>query len=156
MFASTQEIADRFTEEEIVFRVLESEESSRICADAIVDYASFSVHFISADDESDVSVRVPHFVRFKEKEMRSVLHVANAMNNKYRFFKFSVNRQSEAVTIEYDFPEQESNIGECAVEIFRRILMVAEESYPEFMRAIWKETHEEPDFGRIVFHDIEV
>lgn len=156
MFASTQEIADRFREEEIVFRILESEETCRICADAIVDYASFSVHFISSDDENDVSVRVPHFVRFKDKELRSVLHVANAMSSKYRYFKFSVNREAEAVTIEYDFPEQESNISECAVEIFRRILIVAEESYPEFMRAIWKEEHDEPDFGHIVFHDIEV
>ena len=105
MFAAIEAIADKFTEEGIIFRVVESEESCRIIADAVVDYAAFSVHFIASDDANDVSVRIPHFVRFKDKERRDVLKTANAMNNKFRFCKFSVNTEAEAVTIEYDFPE---------------------------------------------------
>jgi hypothetical protein len=61
MFSATAEIADKFTEENIIFRVMESEENCRIIADAIVDYAALSVHFISSDDSNDVSVRIPHF-----------------------------------------------------------------------------------------------
>ena len=156
MFAATAAIADKFTEENIIFRVMESEESCRIIADAVVDYAALSVHFISSDDENDVSVRIPHFVRFKDKERRDVLRVANEMNNKFRFCKFSVNLETEAVTLEYDFPEQDDNVAEGAVEIFRRMLQIAEEAFPEFMKAIWGKQHEEPDFGKIVFHDFEV
>ena len=156
MFAATAAIADRFTEEEIIFRVMESEESSRIIADAIVEYASLSVHFISSDDENDVSVRIPHFVRFTDKEQRDVLRVANDMNNKFRFSKFSVSLEAKAVTMEYDFPEGDDSIADGAVEIFRRMLQIAEEAYPEFMKAIWGKEHEVPDLGNIVFHDFEV
>ena len=156
MFSATSAIAEKFTEEKIIFRVIESEENSRVIADAIVDYASVSVHFISSDDANDVSVRIPHFVRFKDKERRAVLRTANEMNNKFRFCKFSVSAEAEAVTLEYDFPEGETNIAEGAVEIFRRMLQIAEESYPSFMKAVWATEHEEPDLGRIVFHDFEV
>ncbi len=156
MFSATAEIADKFTEENIIFRVMESEENCRIIADAIVDYAALSVHFISSDDSNDVSVRIPHFVRFKDKERRDVLRVANEMNNKFRFCKFSVNLEAEAVTLEYDFPEGDSGVADGAVEIFRRMLQIAEEAYPDFMKAIWATKHEEPNLGKIVFHDVEV
>lgn len=157
MFAATAAIADKFTEENIIFRVVESEENSRVIADAVVDYAAPTVHFISSDDENDVSVRIPHFVRFKDKERRAVLRVANDMNNKFRFCKFSVNLEAEAVTLEYDFPEGDDNVAEGSVEIFRRMLQIAEEAYPEFMKAIWGQAHEEePNLGNIVFHDFEV
>ena len=156
MFSATAEIADKFTEENIIFRVMESEENCRIIADAIVDYAALSVHFISSDDSNDVSVRIPHFVRFKDKERRDVLRVANEMNNKFRFCKFSVNLEAEAVTLEYDFPEGDSGVADGAVEIFRRMLQIAEEAYPDFMKAIWATKHEEPNLGKIVVHDFEV
>ena len=156
MFAATAEIADKFTEEKIIFRVVESEDNCRIIADAIVDYAAFAVHFISSDDSNDVSVRIPHYVRFKDAERRDVLRVANDMNNKYRFAKFSVNDEAGAVTIEYDFPENDDGIAEGAVEIFHRLLQIAEDAYPAFMKAIWGKTHEDPDLGKIVFHDFEV
>ena len=156
MFAATAEIADKFTEKEIVFRVMESEDSCRIIAEAIVDYAAFSVHFISSDDSNDVSVRIPHFVRFKDAERRDVLHVANEMNAKFRYAKFAVNAEVGAVTIEYDFPEGDDGFADGAAEIFYRLLQIAEEAYPYFMRAIWGKTHEAPDLGKIVFHDFEV
>ena len=156
MFAATAAIADKFTEEEIIFRVMESEENCRIIADAVVDYAAVSVHFISSDDENDVSVRIPHYVRFTDKERRDVLRVANDMNNKFRFCKFSVNLEAKAVTLEYDFPECEESVAEGAVEIFRRMLQIAEEAYPDFMKAIWGTNHEEQNLGNIVFHDFEV
>lgn len=156
MFAATNEIADRFTEEEILFRVVETEENSRVIADAVVNYACFSVHFISADDANDVSVRIPHYVRFTDRERNAVLKVANEMNNKFRFCKFAVNPDAEAVTVEYDFPEENENLAEGAVEIFHRMLQIAQEAYPDFMRAIWATEHESQDLGRIVFHDFEV
>ena len=68
MFAAIEAIADKFTEEDIIFRIVEGEENCRIIADAVVDYAALSVHFLATDDANDVSVRIPHFVRFKDKE----------------------------------------------------------------------------------------
>lgn len=155
MFPAAEEIIARFEEKDIRFRVQESEEATRIIADVIVDYTAFSVVYISDNDDNDVAVRVPHFVRFLDKERADVLRVSNEMNGKYRFCKFSLNDSVGSVTIEYDFPSHTENIGEAAVEIFQRVMQIAEEAFPVYMRAVWapKET---VSYGNIVFHDYEV
>lgn len=155
MFPATEELMQAFEDEKLVFHVQESEESSRLTANAIVDYTSFTAHFISSDDRNDVSVRVPHFVRFKEKDVPEMLRVANLMNERFRFCKFVVNPESEAITLEYDFPENTEQIGQAGVELFRRLMQIAEEAYPEFMKAIWNRPPE-VSLGNIQFHDFTV
>lgn len=156
MYPVIEDIAEYFTEKQIVFHIQENENSSRIAAAVVVDYTTFTIYFIANDDSNDISVRVPHFVRFKPQNQRDMLRIANRMNDKYRFVKFTVNDESEAITIEYDFAEKTENIGEAAEEMFRRIMQIAEESYPEFMRAIWGKPEPPQNIGNIVFHDFEV
>ena len=160
MFPATEEIAEFFEEKDVHFSISETEESSRVVASVVVDYAAFTVYFISSDETNDVSVRVPHYVRFKEQNRRDMLRIANRMNDKYRFVKFTVNDDAESITIEYDFAEKTENIGPAAEELFRRLMQIAEEAYPEFMRAIWgaKDEPASPPqaLGNIVFHDFEV
>lgn len=155
MFPAAEEIVERFEEKDIRFRVQEYEDSTRIFADVLVDYTSFSVVFIVESEDNDVAVRVPHFVRFLEKDHGAVLRVSNDMNEKYRFCKFTVNDHLSAVAIEYDFPDHTGNIGDAAVEIFQRVMQIAEEAFPVYMRAIW-EKKAEPALGQIVFHDFQV
>lgn len=155
MNPAAEEIIERFEEKDIRFRVQELEEGARIIADVIVDYTSFSVVYITEEEGNDIAVRVPHFVRFLEKEYADMLRVTNEMNEKYRFCKFSVNRELSSVSIEYDFPEHTENIGEACVEIFQRMMQIAEEAFPHFMRAIWQ-PREPVSLGNIVFHDYEV
>jgi len=155
MYPAIEEMIQAFEEDDLIFRVQEDEESSRLTANAIVDYTSFTVHFLSTDDKNDVSVRVPHFVRFKEKDVTEMLRVANEMNNRYRYAKFVVVPESESVTIEYDFPEKTEHIGPAAVEVFHRLMTIAEDAYPEFMKAIWNRKPE-VSFGNIQFHDVTV
>lgn len=155
MFPAAEEIIERFEEKNIRFRVQESEESTRIIADVIVDYTSFSVVYITDSDDNDVAVRVPHYVRFLEKNRAEVLRVCNEMNVKYRFCKFSLNDSVGSVTMEYDLPTHTENIGDAAVEIFQRVMQIAEEAFPYYMRAIWA-SKEPAVLGNIVFHDYEV
>lgn len=155
MYPAAEEIIERFEEKDIRFRVQEVEETTRISADVIVDYTSFTVVFITDDEENDVSVRVPHFVRFLEKDYAKMLRVSNDMNGKYRFCKFSVKRDVGSVAIEYDFPANTGNIGAAAVEVFRRVMQIAEEAFPFFMRAIWERKDAAP-LGKIVFHEYQV
>ena len=120
MYPAIEEIVEVFNEKDVHFSVQENDDNNRVIASVVVDYTSFTVYFISSDETNDISVRVPHFVRFKEKERRDMLRIANRMNDKYRFCKFTVNDESEAVTIEYDFAEKTENIGEAVEELFRR------------------------------------
>ena len=46
--------------------------------------------------------------------------------------------------------------GPAAEEVFRRVMQIAEEAFPEFMRAIWGKQPEPQNLGNIVFHDFEV
>ena len=156
MYPAIEEIMEVFNEKDVHFQVQENDDSNRIIASVVVDYTSFTVYFISSDETNDISVRVPHFVRFKENNRRDMLRIANRMNDKYRFVKFTVSDESEAVTIEYDFPEKTENIGPAAEEVFRRVMQIAEEAFPEFMRAIWGKQPEPQNLGNIVFHDFEV
>lgn len=155
MFSAIEEITERFTERDIRFRLQNNEEQTRIFADVLVDYTTFTVVFIVEGESSDVSVRIPHYVRFLEKEYRDVLRVTNDLNEKYRFCKFTVNSRVGSVTLEYDFPQNTENIGDAAVEILQRMIQIAEESYPVYMRAIWAKP-EPPVLGNIVFHDFQV
>lgn len=155
MYPAAEEIIEQFEERDIRFRVQELEESTRISADVLVDYTSFTVVFISDNEENDISVRVPHFVRFLEKDRAEVLRVSNEMNGKYRFCKFTVNSELGSVAIEYDFPEKTGSIGAAAVELFQRIMQIAEEAFPFYMRAIWERKDAAP-LGKIVFHDYQV
>lgn len=155
MFPAAEEIMERFEEKDIRFRVQESEESTRIIADVIVDYTSFSVVYIADSDDNDVAVRVPHYVRFLEKDRAEMLRISNEMNGKYRFCKFSLNDNVGSVTMEYDFPSHTENIGDAAVEIFQRVMQIAEEAFPNYMRAIWA-PKAAVSYGNIVFHDYEV
>ncbi len=156
MYAAVEEIIEVFKEHSIVFHIQENEESIRIVASVIVDYTSFTMYFIVNGDSNDVAVRVPHFVRFKKQNRRDMLQIANRMNDRFRFCKFTVNDEAEAVTIEYDFAEKTENIGESCEEIFRLVMQIAEKAYPEFMRAIWGKQEPQQKIGNVVFHDFEV
>lgn len=156
MYPAIEEIAEVFKEKSVVFHIQENDENSRIVASVIVDYTSFTVYFIANDENNDIAVRIPHFVRFKPQNHRDMIRISNRMNDKYRFCKFSVNDESESVSIEYDFAGKTDNIGEASEEIFRRVMQIAEEAYPEFMRAIWGKQETQQTIGNVVFHDFEV
>ncbi|MBQ8922245.1 MAG: YbjN domain-containing protein [Oscillospiraceae bacterium] len=151
MFRASEEIAEVFEEHEIMFRTFETEKSSRVGTDAQVTYTVFVIWFISSDDDSDVSVRVPNFVRYQnDDEKKRLLRVVNEMNRKYRYVKFTMPADDECINIEYDFLESTHDVGRTAVELFRRIMQIADESYPEFMKALWGKD----DFlGNAVFYE---
>lgn len=155
MFRPIEEIIEYFDEKEIHYRIQEREDETRLVADAVVDYAAFSVAYICTGEECDISIRIMHFVRFKEQDYPEILRVTNTLNTKYRYAKFSANAEAEAVTIEYDFPEKTEGIGEAAYELFQRLLQIAEEAYPEYMRAIWG-SPKNYSINSISFRDIEV
>ncbi len=138
MFRASEEIMQKFEELDIRFRTRETEHLSQVGTDVQVSYAVFCIWFISSDDSSDVSVRVPNFVRYQtEDEKKRLLRVINDMNQKYRFAKFTLSAEEQCVNIEYDFTEGTKNIGSTAVELFRRIIQIADRCYPDFMKALW-------------------
>lgn len=151
MFRATEEIAAAFDAENLKYRIQETETSSRLAAEVQVGYAAFCIWFHSTDDDNDVAVRVPNFVRYEtDAELRKMLKTANDMNRKYRYCKFAVNREEQGVVLEYDFPQCADQVGAAAVEIFQRIIQIAKDAYPVFMKALWGG---EEFFGNAVFYE---
>ena len=151
MFRATEEISEAFDEHDIKYRIFEADETSRVGADVQVGYTAFCIWFISSDDDSDVAVRVPNFVRFRtEEEKKRILRVVNEMNRKYRYIKFSLIPHENSVILEYDFPASTQDIGKTSIEIFHRMIQIAHESYQNFMKALWGS---DQFFGNAVFYE---
>ncbi|MCQ2417282.1 MAG: hypothetical protein MJ071_05675 [Oscillospiraceae bacterium] len=161
MFSATEQIAKAFEEANILFRIQENEEVSEVIANVAVDYVAYQIHYYSSGDTNDVSIRIPNYVRYGDKDVRKVLLAAAQCNAEYRYAKFVVDEKEHSVRMEFDFPQstEDEGIGKMAVELFHRIMQIADKSYPKFMQAIWG-GEEKPviskSISNIEFRDIEV
>lgn len=158
MFHATELISQFFDEKEIRYRIQDLDEVSVVTANVAVDYTTFIIQFLSRDNENDVSIRVPNFVRYGNKNSATVLRVAAECNALFRYVKFTVNTEEHSVSVEYDMPQETADdaLGECVHEMFRRIMQICDEAYPKFMEALWGRDADTPEYGKIVFHDFEV
>ena len=159
MFQATEQLAEAFEAAGIRFRVEDTSDRSLIAAEVATDYTAYIIRFISSSDSNDVAVRVHHYICFTKKQEMAVLRAANTCNRRYRFCKFAVNSEAKAVTVEYDLPTESENLGEAAVEIFKRFAQISNETYPIFIREIWGNDEPEKEYaslGNIEFHDFEV
>ncbi len=89
------------------------------------------------EDNSDVSIRLYSILNVKHINA-SILKVLNDCNDTYHFFKFVLDEDQDLV-ICYDFTPglDTENLGNIVFELCLHILNVAQEVYPDFMRAIW-------------------
>ncbi len=137
IYQATQAIADRFEEENYKFRISEEENTSRVIAGVTCDNTTIDIHFISSDDDNDVSVRVFRLVRFPEDKLDTILRVVNALNRQFRFARFIVDEEDRSVDIHHDIQSCTQDVGEAAVEMFCRLPNIADDAFPQLMKAIW-------------------
>ena len=71
-----------------------------------------------------------------EAKRTVMLNTINRCNEKYRFIKYTL-QEDNSLSAQYDMPIRSDCIGEAAVEIAIRFLQIIDESYPEFMKAMW-------------------
>ena len=83
-----------------------------------------------------MAVRVIALTRVEEEKVPVILPVINELNVKYRFVKFTLDKDND-INVEYDYPVSCSNPGESAEEIMIRFVQIIDESYPSLMRAMW-------------------
>lgn len=97
---------------------------------------SYRIRFISKDDDNDVAVRVYGLVTVDEDHRDKVLPALNALNVKYRYVKFNLDKDGD-VNLEYDYLVRCPDPAASAREIMIRIVKIVDEAYPELMRAMW-------------------
>lgn len=138
VFKATRAIAAAFDKEGIKYNVSTGNGSSTVQVKYSGDnFNSLEILFISKDDDNDVAVRSWAFVSGVSQEKRGkILETVNAMNDKFRYVKFTLDKDQD-VNIEYDIPISTTEVGALASEICHRMVSIADDAYPEFMKAMW-------------------
>ena len=136
MFQATKAIQEAFAEANLKCRVEEAGGMSMVKAGVSGKQTTYSIHFISSDDDNDVASRVMTFVKTPEEKRPQVLEAINECNRKFRFLKFVIDKDND-VNVEADIPLRVTNVGPVAVELTIRIMKILDEAYPIFMKCIW-------------------
>ena len=140
IYKATRLIKQEMDRQEFHYRIEEHDGKSVLIAGFGIDNGpSVQVLFISPDNDNDVSIRLFGIVnKVAENKTGSILKAINECNNKFRYLKFTLDKDGD-VNIEYDLPikADDRSVGAEACEIFSRIMHIADEAYPVFMKAMW-------------------
>lgn len=114
----------------------ETEDSSNVWLKFSVENGqSYTIRFISNDDENDVAVRIFSLLYAEESQQAAVLPVLNRLNNRYRFVKFVLDEDGD-INVEYDYAVNCPDPAASAKELVSRIVSIVNDSYPEILRAL--------------------
>ena len=63
--------------------------------------------------------------------------LCSKMNNRFNWVKFFVDESDSTITLSDDAVIQLDSCGEEIIKLIQFMTLVADEAYPEFMKAIW-------------------
>lgn len=136
IYAATQKIESTFKANNIRCRINETQSTSAVEAGFTGENTQMTVRFISTDNDNDVAARILSFVKVPANKRSAVLEAINGLHRRFRYASFSVDDDGDVV-VAYDFPLRTSDPGDIAVEMFIRLVKIADQAYPELMKAIW-------------------
>ena len=137
IYQATQKIADKFTEKNLNYDILDNEKLSAVICGVKSKFVTYKIQFISRDEDNDVAVRAFDLVKFPEDKRTDMLAFANECNSKYRFVKLVVNCTDNTLQMEYDMPLASGDVGEIALEALARIMDVMNKISEDMMRRAW-------------------
>ena len=140
IYKATNLIKQEMDKRDLNCSIKEYDESSDVIAGFHIENGpTIQVHFLSLDDDNDVSVRVFDFINHvAEDKEEKILRAINECNTSNRYLKFVLDSEHD-VNIEYDFPlkTDDAAVGAEACEMLIRCIEIINECYPLFMKAIW-------------------
>lgn len=88
-------------------------------------------------DSEGVSVKAYDLAKFQEDKKQKMFEVCNKLNAQYRWVKFYVDESDNTITVEEDAVIQLDSCGEEVYQCCYQVVAIADEAYPEIMRAIF-------------------
>ena len=137
IYQATQKIADKFTEKNLNYDILDNEKLSAVICGVKSKFVTYKIQFISRDEDNDVAVRAFDLVKFPEDKRTDMLAFANECNSKYRYVKLVVNCEDNTVQAEYDMPLASQDVGKIALETLARFLNIVNKTSEDMMRRAW-------------------
>jgi len=98
---------------------------------------SLEVLIMFDDDETSVQLLSPCYVKVPESKKDIIYELCNRMNCTYRWVKYSLDERDNTIDIRLDSMLPKDFDGELVVDYSMRMANIADEAYPEFMKAIW-------------------
>lgn len=140
IYKATKLIKQEMDRQGMKYSVEEFDDRSILFAGFGIDNGpNVRVQFVSTDNDNDVGIRLFGMVNnVAESKVDRMIRVINECNNQYRYVKFVLDKDRD-VNIEYDIPLRsgDTTVGAEACEIFVRIMKIADDAYPKFMKVIW-------------------
>ena len=98
------------------------------------------VNFLSADEDCDVKILSLPIAKFPKARLPEGYELMNALNAQYRFVKWVIDKDGD-IHLEFDMPSGTPTVilGDLALEVFLRMVKIADDAYPTIMRKIWAE-----------------
>ena len=89
------------------------------------------------DDDKGVAIRSYDYCRVSDDKLQDIFRVCSEVNARFRWIKFYVDSDDHTVSLEDDAVIQPDSCGEEIFELIMRMAGIADEAYPEFMKALW-------------------
>lgn len=101
-----------------------------------LEETTVTVRAVFDDNGHTVAIRCYRLAHAKENSLVDVLNTCNELNNRFRWVKFAVDDDND-VNMEIDCIVNEDTSGEVVLELVQRLCNIADEAYPELMKAIY-------------------
>ncbi len=140
IFNATNIIAKAFEEANLKCEIRELGDYSFVETGFSGDNCTFKLRFFSTDNDNDVKVLTEEFAKYPEDKLEEGYVVMNELSRKYRYLKFTLDKDDGAVSAQYDFPVAlpEEALGKVAIEFAIRFSKIIDDAYPQIMRSIWQ------------------
>lgn len=101
-----------------------------------LEETTVTIRAVFDDNGHTVAIRCFRLARAKEDRFVDVLKTCNELNNRFRWFKFTIDNDSD-INMEIDCIVNEETAGEVVLELVQRLCNIVDEAYPELMEAIY-------------------
>lgn len=140
MIGSTQQFVRLLDEKNIKYKLGSPTESGKDTMTVTYggeNMSSIRCSFYFSDDGEDVAIRVFDIVKVPENKVNAMIHVVNALNNRFRFAKFCLYTKDNTVQAEMDGAFRSHDVGEIVLEMMVRMVDICDKAYPDLMKALW-------------------
>lgn len=90
------------------------------------------------DNDRTVAVRSFEYCSFPAEKKSAMYEICSKLNYEYRWIKFYVEESDNTIALADDVIVQLDTCGDEIWEIIVRLSSIADEAYPQIMKAIWQ------------------
>ena len=98
---------------------------------------SIRIKIFFDDDDRTVGIRSFDYCAFPDEKKPAMYKACSLANDNYRWIKFSVDEDDNTITLADDAVVQLDSCAEEILELMVRMVHIAGEAYPSFMKALW-------------------